>query len=143
MDSDVNLVVDFLCSSLNAGRCLLASGTHLCVCMPCAKNSRCFPKYGGVKITPVWFWCLVGSCSSCLSTEAVQGASLALEGVDHVEGGHGLAAGMLGVGHGVTDHVLKEHLEHAPGLLVDEATDTLDATTASQTPDGGLGDTWE
>ena len=84
---------------------------------------------------------MAGSCSSCLTAEAVQGASLALEGVDHVEGGHCLAACVLGVGHGVTDHVLKEHLEHAPGLLVDEATDALDATTASQTPDGGLGNT--
>ena len=84
---------------------------------------------------------LVDSCRSYLSTESVQGASLALQGVDHIEGGHGLAAGVLGVGDGVTDHVLKEHLEDTAGLLVDEATDTLDATTASQTPDGRLGDT--
>ena len=82
-----------------------------------------------------------GQLRSYLSTEAVQGTSLALEGVDHIEGGHGLAAGVLGVGDGVTDHVLKEHLEDTAGLLVDEATDTLDATTASQTPDGRLGDT--
>ena len=81
------------------------------------------------------------SCRSYLSTKAVQGTSLALEGVDHIEGGHGLAAGVLGVGDGVTDHVLKEHLKDTAGLLVDEATDTLNATTASQTPDGRLGDT--
>ena len=49
---------------------------------------------------------------------------------------------MLSVSDGVTDHVLKEHLEDTPGLFVDEATDTLDATTAGQTPDGRLGDTW-
>ena len=47
---------------------------------------------------------------------------------------------MLGVGDSVPDHVLQEHLEHTPGLLVDEARDTLDTSTASQTPDGGLGD---
>ncbi len=75
-----------------------------------------------------------------LSTEAVQGASLALERVHDVKGGHGLAAGVLSVGHSIPDHVLKEHLEHAAGLLVDETTDALHASTASQTPDGRLGD---
>ena len=76
----------------------------------------------------------------CLSTEAVQGASLALEGVDHVKGGHGLAASVLCVGDRITDDVLQEHLEDTAGLLVDQATDTLDTSTASETPDGGLGD---
>lgn len=75
-----------------------------------------------------------------LSTEAVEGAALALEGVDDVEGGDGLTAGVLRVGDGVTDHVLKEDLEHTAGLLIDEAADALDTTTASQAADGGLGD---
>ena len=75
-----------------------------------------------------------------LAAEAVQGAALALEGVHDVHGGHGLAAGVLGVGHGITDDVLQEHLQHTAGLLVDQAGDTLDATTASQAADGGLGD---
>jgi len=78
--------------------------------------------------------------SSCLASKAVQGASLALEGVHHVQGGHGLALGVLGVGHGIADNVLQEHLEHAAGLLVDEAADALHTATARQTPDGGLGD---
>ena len=77
---------------------------------------------------------------SCLTTESVQGASLSLEGVDDVHGGDGLPLGVLGVGDGVTDHVLKEHLQYAAGLLVDEARDTLDTASASQTTDGGLGD---
>ena len=47
---------------------------------------------------------------------------------------------MLGVGHGVTDDVLEEDLEDTAGLLVDEAGDALDATTASETADGRLGD---
>ena len=51
-------------------------------------------------------WRLDGGSSS----EAVEGPALPLEGVDHVHGGHGLALGVLGVGHGVADHVLKEHL---------------------------------
>ncbi|KAL4853699.1 histone H3 [Chlorella vulgaris] len=75
-----------------------------------------------------------------LCAKAVQGAALALECVDDVKSGDGLAAGMLGVGHSVTNHVLQEHLEHTAGLLVDEAADALDTTTASQAADGGLGD---
>ena len=72
--------------------------------------------------------------------EAVQGAALALESVHHIKGGDGLAASVLGVGDGITDDVLQEHLEHTTGLLVDEARDALDTATASQTADGGLGD---
>jgi hypothetical protein len=76
----------------------------------------------------------------CLASETVQGAALTLEGVDDVHGGHGLSAGVLGVGHGVADDVLKEHLEDTSGLLVDEAGDALDTSSACKTADGGLGD---
>ena len=48
---------------------------------------------------------------------------------------------MLSVGNGVADNVLQEDLEDTTGLLVDQTRDTLDTTTASQTADGGLGDT--
>jgi hypothetical protein len=41
------------------------------------------------------------------------GAALALERVHHVHGGDGLAAGVLGVGHRIADHVLEEHLEYS------------------------------
>ena len=47
---------------------------------------------------------------------------------------------MLGVGDGITDDVLKEDLEDSAGLLVDESTDALDTSSASQAADGGLGD---
>ena len=86
----------------------------------------------------------VGSCSDkqfmSLSAEAVQGAALSLESVDHIHGGHGLALGVLGVGDGITDHVLEEDLEDATGLLVDEARDALHTSTSGKTADGGLGD---
>ena len=75
-----------------------------------------------------------------LSSETIKGLSLTLEGVDNVHGCDGLAASVLGVGHGITDDVLEEDLEDGPGLLVDEAGDALDATTACQTADGRLGD---
>ena len=76
----------------------------------------------------------------CLAAEAVQGAALALERVDDIHGGDGLPACVLGVGDGIADDSLKEDLEDATGLLVDEARDALDATTASQAADRRLGD---
>ena len=75
-----------------------------------------------------------------LGTETVEGAALALEGVDDVHGSDGLAASVLGVGHGIAHDALKEDLEDTAGLFVDEAGDTLDTTTACETADGGLGD---
>ena len=75
-----------------------------------------------------------------LSAETVEGAALALERVDDIHGGDGLPASVLGVGDSVADDGLKEDLEYTAGLLVDEAGDALDTTTASQTADRGLGD---
>ena len=75
-----------------------------------------------------------------LSTKAVEGPSLPLQGVDDVHGGDGLSSGVLGVGDGVADDVLEEDLEDSPGLLVDESGDTLDTPTSGETPDRGLGD---
>ena len=77
---------------------------------------------------------------NCLTSESVQGASLPLEGIDHIHGGDGLPLGVLGVGDGIPDHVLEEHLEDTTGLLVDEAGDPLDSSPPRQTADGGLGD---
>ena len=79
--------------------------------------------------------------SNSLTAEAVEGAALPLEGIDDIHGGDSLPLGVFGVGDGIPDDVLKEDLEDTTGLLVDEARDTLDTTTASQTADGGLGDT--
>ena len=76
-----------------------------------------------------------------LAAEAVEGAALALERVDDVHGGDGLAAGVLGVGHGVTDDVLEEDLEDTAGLLVDEA-EMLDTTTACEAAVAGLVMPW-
>merc|ERR1712038_1551499 len=82
---------------------------------------------------------LEGSLKSCLTSESVQGASLPLEGIDHIHGGDGLPLGVFGVGDGIPDHVLKEDLEDATGLLIDEAGDPLDSSPP-QTAEGGLGD---
>ena len=56
-----------------------------------------------------WKDCSRGK-NDALSTETVQGAALALESIDNIEGGNGLAASVLGVGHGIAHNVLQEHL---------------------------------
>ena len=66
---------------------------------------------------------------------------MTLQSVDDVHGGDGLSLGVLGVGDGISDDVLKEDLEDTAGLLVDETGDTLDTTTTRETANGGLGDT--
>ena len=78
--------------------------------------------------------------ANILSAEAVEGLPLPLEGVHDVHGGDGLTTSVLGVGDGITDDILEEDLEDTAGLLVDEPGDALDATTAGETADGGLGD---
>merc|ERR1712240_487112 len=86
--------------------------------------------------------CWVVGCGGMgsLTSESVEGAALPLEGIDDVHGGDGLPLGVLGVGDGIPDDVLKENLEDATGLLVDEAGDPLDSSPPRQTADGGLGD---
>jgi len=76
-----------------------------------------------------------------LSTETVQGATAALQCVDDVEGSDGFAFSVFSVGNRITDNVLQEDLQYATSLLVDEARDTFDTTTTSETTDSGFGDT--
>ena len=73
------------------------------------------------------------------AAEAIEGASLALERVDHVHGGDSLALGVLCVGNCILGHIIKEHLQHPAGLLV-EARDALDSSTPSQAANSGLND---
>ena len=82
-----------------------------------------------------------GSKSVDLTAESVKGPALSLQGVDNVHGSDGLPLGVLGVGHGITDDVLEEHLQDSTGLLVDESRNSLHTTSASKTADGGLRDT--
>jgi hypothetical protein len=66
---------------------------------------------------------------------------LSLQSIDNIHGSDSLPLGMFSVGDSITDDVLKEDLEDTSGLFIDEARDTLDTSTASQTADSGLGDT--
>ena len=75
-----------------------------------------------------------------LTAKTMEGASLALQSVDNIHGSDSLSLGVLGVGYGVTDHVLQKYLENTASLFVDETGDTLHATTTSQATNCSLGD---
>ena len=74
-----------------------------------------------------------------LTTESVEGAALAFQGIHHVHGSDRLALGVLGVGDSIPDDVFQEHLEYAAGLFVDESGNTLHSTSTSQTTDSRFG----
>ena len=52
-----------------------------------------------------------------LTSESVKGLSLALQGIDNIHSSDSLTAGMLSVGHTVTDHIFQKDLENTTGLL--------------------------
>ena len=84
---------------------------------------------------------VVQSAADSLTAESVQGTSLTLQSVDNIHGRHSFPLGVLCIGHGVTNDILQEDLQDSSGLLIDEAGDTLDTTTAGKTTDGWLCDT--
>ena len=77
----------------------------------------------------------------CLTSETVKGSALSLEGIDNIKSSDSLSSGVLSVGHGISDDVLKENLKDTTGLLVDKTRDTLDTTSSCQSSDSRLGDT--
>jgi len=62
---------------------------------------------------------------SGLTTETIQSTALAFESIDDIEGGNGLALGVLSVGDSVTNNALKEGLQNTTGLFVDHCNDAL------------------
>ena len=93
-----------------------------------------------------WFilrWYCSGSFKAvgALTAKTIQSTTLAFQSVDDVHGGDGLPLSVLSVRDGVTNDVFKEHLKDTSGFLVDQPRDALDTASASQTADGGLGDT--
>ena len=76
-----------------------------------------------------------------LSTESVQSTTLSFQSVHDIHGSDCLALGMLRVRNGITDDVLKKHLQNSSSLLVDQTRDTLDTSSTSQTSDCWLRDT--
>lgn len=76
-----------------------------------------------------------------LTTKAIQGTALALKGVHDIHRHDGLPTSMLCVGDGVPNNRFQKDLEYVAGLFIDEAGDTLDASTTGKTTDSGLGNT--
>ena len=75
-----------------------------------------------------------------LTAETVDGAPLTFECVHNIERGDRLPLGVLGVGDSIANDTFKENFEDTSGFLIDEARDTLDTTTASETADCRLRD---
>ena len=59
-----------------------------------------------------------------LTTEAVEGSALALEGIDYVEGGNRLAFGVLSVSDSIADDLL-ESVSHGSDGHENESTYTF------------------
>ena len=76
------------------------------------------------------------SSRGSLASESVQSAALALQGIDYIHSRDSFPLGVLSVGDSITDDIFQENLEDTTGLFVDQARDTLDTTSASQTAEG-------
>ena len=88
----------------------------------------------------VWVADRAGMQLGSLTSETVQRSALTFQSIHYVHSSDGLALGMLGVGDGIADDVLQEDLQHTARLFVDQAGNTLDTASTSQTTDGWLGD---
>ena len=75
-----------------------------------------------------------------LTSESVQGASLAFQGIDDIHSGDGLPLGVLSVCDSISDHVFEENFEDSSSFFVDQSTDSFYTTTTRQTADGWLRD---
>merc|ERR1712141_338338 len=76
-----------------------------------------------------------------LTSESVESTSLSLQSIDDVHGSDGLPLGVFSVSDSITDDIFQEDLEDTSGFFIDQARDTLDSTTTSQSANGGFGDT--
>jgi hypothetical protein len=65
---------------------------------------------------------------------------LPLQSIDNIHSDDNLPLGVLSVGDSILDDVLKENLEDTSGLFIDETTNTLVTTMASQMANSRLGD---
>merc|ERR1719228_678393 len=84
-------------------------------------------------------WAEHNFCRQASAAEPAQSSALPLESIDNVHGSDSLPLGVLGVGDGVSDDVLQEHLQDTPRLFIDETTDPLDSASSGQSSDSWLG----
>ncbi|KAL8129211.1 hypothetical protein V2J09_018366 [Rumex salicifolius] len=79
-------------------------------------------------------------CKLSQAANYATGPALSLESVNDVHGRHGLSPRVFSVSHSIANNVLKEDLEDASGLLVDETADSLHASSPRKPTNGGLRD---
>ena len=53
-----------------------------------------------------------------LTAKTIESAPLAFQSIDNIHGSDSLSLGVLGVGDGITDHVLQKYLENAASLFI-------------------------
>ena len=68
--------------------------------------------------------------------------SLTFEGIDNVHGCYSLPLGVLSIGNGITDDILKEYLQDMADFFMDKAGDTSHNISTCQTTDTKLGNTF-
>nr|GMD69402.1 histone H4 [Ipomoea batatas] len=73
------------------------------------------------------------------TAESVQSPALPFQRIHDVHGSNRLAAGVLGVGNGIPNHILQKDLQNAASFLVYEPADTLHAASTGQPTDRRLG----
>merc|ERR1711976_97946 len=74
-------------------------------------------------------------------SETVESSTLSLESVDDVHSGDSFSSGVLSVCNGISDDLLKERSEDSSGVVIDEAGDSLDTTSSTESSDSWFGDT--
>jgi hypothetical protein len=82
-----------------------------------------------------------GQQETTSTPEAVKSAPLPLESIHHIHSRHSFTPGVLGVCHGITDHILQENLEHTASFFIDQTTDSLHTSPPCQPPNSGLSNT--
>ena len=107
-------------------------------CNVCTTDKILFEKYVWPLKGPLLLFL---SVAGGLTSESVQGTSLAFQSVDDIHGCDCLPFGVLGVGDSITDDIFQEYFQYTTGLFVDESRDTFDTTSPGKTTDGWLGDT--
>lgn len=75
-----------------------------------------------------------------LASETVQRTTLTLQCVHDIHGRDGLPLGVFRIRDSIADDVLQENFEHTSCFFVDQARDTLDATSSCETSNSWLRD---
>ena len=76
-----------------------------------------------------------------LTPKTIECPALPFQGINNIHGSDSLPSCVLSVSHGITNNVLQENLQHSSSFFIDQATDSLNSSSTSQTANCGLCDT--